>query len=40
MSTALEAAGMAAISTGAFLIAIPLGLLVAGVFAIIIGAGL
>jgi len=40
MSTALEVAGVAAIATGVFLVSIPVGLIVSGVFLVIGGAAL
>lgn len=40
MSTGLQVAGMCAITTGMFLIAVPAGLIVGGVFVLVIGFAL
>ena len=40
MSTVLQVAGMAGITVGAFLLAVPAGLIVGGVFLLVIGFAL
>jgi hypothetical protein len=40
MSTVLQVAGMAGITVGAFLLAVPAGLIVGGVFLLVVGFAL